>query len=414
MSAEAKPVVLTLLAVFWPGNDASGPNQSFRAMAEALSDNFTFRVVSRDRRYGAQAAERPSGVWTVCDGISTRYAAMGLSGATDVGEILRSTPHDVLVMNGFYDRDFTIPTLLLRALGRVPKRPVILSPRGEFAPGASSLKSVRKRVWRETARRLGLLSDVWLHATSEAEAGDIRRGFPWGRGVLVAPNIRKMIEPLPRQFSTDGITRLTFLGRISPVKNLDYALAALEHVCSPVKLRIYGPCQDAVYWEICRKIIARLPAHISVTYRGEIANSDVPAIMADTDLFFLPTKGENFGHSIFEALSCSVPVLVSDATPWRDLEAQAAGWDEPLSDPVAFARRIDEFTIMGEVARERLRSGARVLAEQSVRESDALVRTRAMLLAAMGVDKSTGCGCLQSAGRSIMDCGSRRAGAVQR
>ena len=50
---SGKPVVLTLLGCFWPGNDASGPNQSFIALASALQNEFDFRVVARDRAPGA-------------------------------------------------------------------------------------------------------------------------------------------------------------------------------------------------------------------------------------------------------------------------------------------------------------------------------------------------------------------------
>ena len=35
---------------------------------------------------------------------------------------------------------------------------------------------------------------------------------------------------------------------------------------------------------------------------------------------FLPSKGENFGHIIMESLAASTPVIISDLTPWKDLE----------------------------------------------------------------------------------------------
>ena len=56
--------------------------------------------------------------------------------------------------------------------------------------------------------------------------------------------------------------------------------------------------------------------------------------MAANDLFFLPTRGENFGHVIAEALSVGTPVLISDQTPWRKLAAVGLGHDLPLAVPV--------------------------------------------------------------------------------
>src|SRR5205823_11143200 len=100
-------------------------------------------------------------------------------------------------------------------LGRVPRRSTIRSPRGEFAAGALGLKASRKRAYLAVARRLGLLSDVWLHATGPREAEDIAREFPWSRGVLVAPNVRLLPALLPRPdhaVTEAGVTRLAFLG----------------------------------------------------------------------------------------------------------------------------------------------------------------------------------------------------------
>ena len=65
-------------------------------------------------------------------------------------------------------------------------------------------------------------------------------------------------------------------------------------------------------------------------------------LMQQLHLFVLPTTGENFGHSILEALLAGRPVLISDQTPWLGLTAKKTGWDLPLSDPAAFAAVITE------------------------------------------------------------------------
>ena len=50
----AKPIVLVLLGAYWPNHDATGPNQSFRAYAAALSDEFEFMVAGRDGPSGSE------------------------------------------------------------------------------------------------------------------------------------------------------------------------------------------------------------------------------------------------------------------------------------------------------------------------------------------------------------------------
>ena len=385
-SPAGRPVILVLLGAFWPGHEATGPNQSFRSFALALADEFEFKVVARDRAVGAVQALAPSGEWIDRGFASFRYCPVSaVRGALGLGEVLRATPHDLLMMNGFFDREFTIPALVLRRIGKALKRPAILSTRGEFADGALALKSVRKKAYFRFARSFGLVEDVWLHATGSREAEDVRSRCPFARGVLVAPNIRQIGKLSALRTSTmqpsarSSLLRLVFLGRIARVKNLAYALEVLREVRLPVIFDIYGPIQDAGYWQECRAIIDQLPPHVSVNHKGEIANSQVPETLAQYELFFFPTHGENFGHAILDALSVGVPVLISDRTPFLDLERKGAGWSLPLNAKDAYVAAIDTFAGLQGATRARLEQGARSLAEQVIRESDAVSKSRAMI-----------------------------------
>jgi glycosyltransferase involved in cell wall biosynthesis len=133
-----------------------------------------------------------------------------------------------------------------------------------------------------------------------------------------------------------GQLRAVFISRLSPKKNLSGALRLLAGVAGTVSFDIYGPAEDAQYWKECQGLIARLPANIKVRYEGEIEHSRVGRVFADHDLFLFPTLGENYGHVIFEALAAGCPVVISDQTPWRSLEAVGVGWDIPLSETERF------------------------------------------------------------------------------
>src|SRR5947199_71186 len=82
-------------------------------------------------------------------------------------------------------------------------------------------------------------------ATSEDEAAEFERGFPYARRIAVAPDFGMPLEPLAHRSAPPGPLRIVFLGRVSRVKNLDLALRALAHVTAPVAFDIYGPLQDA-------------------------------------------------------------------------------------------------------------------------------------------------------------------------
>lgn len=378
-----RPTVLVLLGAFWPDHEATGPNQSFKAMAAALCREFCFLVIGRDRPVDALASHAAPADWVQEPEYATRCVRVGRLGASGLRRILRTTPHDVMVLNGFFDDEFTIPALVLRRIGLVPRRPTILAPRGEFSAGAIGLKSARKYAYLRAARALGLIDDVWLHATGEDEAQDIRNACPWAERIAVAPNVRAL-RPLPAAHElgdADGRLRLVFLSRIDRKKNLDYALRVLAGIGAHAVLDIYGPISDAAYWAECEQLIAKLPGNVAAHYRGTLPNDAVSATIAGHDLFFLPTRGENFGHAIFDSLEAGVPVLISDQTPWRDLKA--AGDALPLAEPAAFRTAIEQFARLDPAERAAKRRAARATAENAVAASGAIERSRAMLLTAL-------------------------------
>lgn len=376
-----KPRILNCLGCYWPGNHATGPNHSFAAMAEALADEFDFTVVARSNSGSYSEQQSVDGSTEVIQ------LPVGPLGARGLRKLLNAVPHELLLLNGFHDREFTIPALMMRRVGLVPRKPVILSPRGEFAAGALSVKPARKRFFSATVRALHLLDDVWLHATAEHERRDIEAQHFRCRGVLHAPNVRSMPDLQPQTGeppSPDGRLNVIFLGRISPVKNLDFALEALRSVHVPVDFDIYGPVDDANYWSACQAKIARLPAHVRVSHKGVLPHDCVADTMARYDLLFLPSFGENFGHAIHEALSAGVPCLISDQTPWKKLRQQRAGWDIPLREPEAFVAAIEGLRSAPASEREALRRGARAAAEAAFEASGAVRATREMLQTALG------------------------------
>jgi glycosyltransferase involved in cell wall biosynthesis len=120
------------------------------------------------------------------------------------------------------------------------------------------------------------------------------------------------------------------------MKNLAGALRMLEGLSGDVSFDIYGPKEDVEYWDECQGLIAALPPNIRVRYEGEIEHERVADVLAEYDLFLFPTLGENYGHVISEALASGCPVVISDQTPWRNLEAEGIGWDIPLNEPERF------------------------------------------------------------------------------
>jgi glycosyltransferase involved in cell wall biosynthesis len=274
-----KPRIIVLIGAFWPGHESAGPNLSVKAMCETLADRFDFLLLARDRAFGAAEPLVPSNGWRNLGWAKIHYLPVGPRGATGLARLLRETPHDIVFTNSFFDKEFTIPLLVARRFAKVPRKPVVLSPRGEFSSGALRLNAVRKSLYRAMVSRLGLVRSVVFHTTSDEEERDVRAAFPANRIVRIT-NLRPTFPLPPHQPSpTGGPLRAAFVGRISPVKGLDLALESLKLVQKPVDFTIYGPISDTAHWAQCQAIIAALPSHVSARHGGELANDAVPGAL---------------------------------------------------------------------------------------------------------------------------------------
>jgi glycosyltransferase involved in cell wall biosynthesis len=380
-----RPRVLILTGCYPPGFRGGGPVRSMANLVEALSPEFDFRVVALDR----DRAEDPAypGVlsdrWQDRDGASVLYLP---TSAVSLKRLLRevaATNPDVIYLNGFFDPMFTLRLLLARRLGRLDS-PVVLAPRGDCSPGALEVKPMKKAIFVRLSRWCGLYSNLTWHASSELEREDILRvvGAVANDRIHVVTNLtdEAPAAPLTRgNGRSQGALRLCFLSRISPKKNLDFALRVLADVTVPVEFTILGPVEDAAYWATCQELMGRLPGHIRAHHAGEVLPADVRRTLSGQDLFFLPTRGENFGHVIYEALSAGVPVLISDRTPWTGLEAAGAGWNLPLEAPLEFARAIEAASRLLPAQRDAMAIRAHALANEQTRRSATIEGTRTLL-----------------------------------
>jgi glycosyltransferase involved in cell wall biosynthesis len=230
-----------------------------------------------------------------------------------------------LYVNSLWNPVFTIIPIVAARLGIIRARKVLIAPRGELTPGALSLKNKKKRLFLKWWGPFLKSMDVTWHASSDNEVSQIRAVVPWAHVEVSRVQTSLPFEPLAATAANGGCARLVFIGRISPMKNLDLILSTLQNLSKPVELDIYGPLEDVDYWSKCRSFIRQVPSFVQVKYRGELAPSEVRRTFSDYDAFIFPTLGENFGHVIAESLSASCPVVCSDRTPWTSLLERGGG-----------------------------------------------------------------------------------------
>jgi len=103
---------------------------------------------------------------------------------------------------------------------------------------------------------------------------------------------------------------LVSVGRLVGWKGIRIVIEAMAELPSTVRLVIVGTGPDE---ESLRSRAADLGIEDRVHFAGHKAHADLPALLAQCDLFVQPSIGEEaFGISVVEAMACGLPVLASN------------------------------------------------------------------------------------------------------
>jgi glycosyltransferase involved in cell wall biosynthesis len=121
---------------------------------------------------------------------------------------------------------------------------------------------------------------------------------------------------------------LLFLGRIHVKKGCDLLIRAFASACIEqpnLRLVIAGP--DSTGWVASLRVLAQQLGVLDlITWSGMLQGAAKWGAFYSAEAFVLPSHQENFGIAVAEALSCGVPVLISDKVNiWREVEDHEAG-----------------------------------------------------------------------------------------
>jgi len=383
-----KPVVLAFINNYLPGYKAGGIPRSMINTVENLSKYISFWIVTRDRDLGDTKpySSIRKDQWQTVGSAKVYYLSPQTSSFRNLKNLILTTKHDILYLNSFFDT-FTIKMLLIRKLGAITFTPVIIAPRGEFASAALKIKYLKKLVFIQFVRFMGLYKDITWHASSKFEEKDITDRMKINKNLihnaldlptkfLADDSISSLPDPATNY---DGL-KVVFLSRISRVKNLEYALQILSKVRARVFFDIYGTLEDLKYWNECQELIKKLPDNIKVKYMGIVKPDMVVPVFSFYDLFLFPSGGENYGHVIAESLTAGTPVLISDKTPWKNLQKDNIGWDFSLDQRGSFIEIIENCAAMSLEERLKKRESIKSMIDNYLLDPVVLEANRELFL----------------------------------
>lgn len=374
--------VLVFVDWYKPGYRGGGPVRSMINMVDHLNGQVRFHIVTADTDY-ATTDPYPGIVadtWTdLPSGERVWYASKSGRDRKTWRRLLAEREWDAVYINGMFSLWYSImPLWLLR--GSKQRRIVVA--RGMLLPGPMGQGALKKRLFLSLGKLFGMYRGVEFQATSADEVISIRKRIGLKMRIHEVTNLPRKLASTgrPSRVKRSGEARLVNVVRIATEKNIHLIIESLRGITGEVAFDLYGPVYHVDYWEQCKTAIATLPPNIRFIHHGALASEQVPGVLAGQyHALFMPNQGDNFGHTMVEAMCAGLPLLISDQSPWRDLQARHAGWDIPFGSTAPFTAAVQELVDMDQAAFDRLSAGAYAIGMAQVNDPATVQRTLNML-----------------------------------
>lgn len=190
--------------------------------------------------------------------------------------------------------------------------PVVIRPFGTLSNyTVSHRRSAMKRLYFAALERPTLRRVSAMHFTTEVERDEsLGHGIEWGaRAFIIPPPVRESDRQVPGAMRSSS--NVLVIARLNPVKRLELLLDAWPAVMARVptaRLVIAGE-GSSEYARSLRRRAANLGE--SVTFAGAVQGIGKQRLLAESDLFVLPSLHENFGIAVLEALAAGLPVVIT-------------------------------------------------------------------------------------------------------
>jgi glycosyltransferase involved in cell wall biosynthesis len=224
-------------------------------------------------------------------------------------------------------------------LGRIAARsmgiPVIFTAHGwAFTDG---VPGVQRLAYKMIERACGSLCDHIVTVCHYDRQLALSAGIAPASRITTVHNGMPLLPPVRREAAAAGPVRIGMVARFDTQKDHDTLLRALVRLShKDWRLHLIGG-GDA---SSTARMAAKLNIMDRIEFMGE--SSNVPALLAELDVFCLISRWEGFPRSILEAMRASLPVVASDVAGVREsVEDTVNGYVVPVGDDRLLAKSLE-------------------------------------------------------------------------
>jgi len=326
---ESKPNILLFTDWYLPAYKAGGPVVSIYQLVQLMQKKFQFYIICSNSDLGENEAFKniDTNTWIDGDyGEKIKYWRKKNCIKNNYLLLIKETKPMAIYYNSVFSYNFTLkPIFYYLKLYDVKQ---FLSPRGMLHSAAISLKSRKKRLFLWLIKYTHFFRNIIFIATDKQEQKYISH-HELKTPIIIVPNIPDC-SFLDLETSIIKQNHIITIARIAPEKNALMALDVISEISKPITYTWIGDSKNKNYFDSFMQKAQNLPPHIDFKYLGALPKKEVKKVILESNIFFLPTLGENYGHAIFEALAASLPSVIGNNTPF--INADMPGLYQAASD----------------------------------------------------------------------------------
>ena len=348
--------ILIFIDWYTPAFKAGGPISSIYNLTHFLEEEFNFYIVTSNKDLNSKKELQgiKTNEWQQINKSKVIYLDERSQNKKMLKKIVEDINPDKIYLNGIFSFFFSVlPCYLFNKSFEI-----IINPRGMFGSSALSKKKFKKLLFIKLVNIISFYKNICWHVSNEAEFSELRNNIEVVTKHSIIPNLPKVLKHINNKRIDNKELRLISVCRINKIKNIHFVLEILKDINIKCHYKVIGFIEDDNYYLKLKKIVKFLPKNIKVDFTGHLKSNEIEIHYNRSDLFISSSLNENYGHSIVEALSSGLPVLISNNCPWIGLEESFAGFRIRL-DKIEFQEKILFFYNLNQDDYKKFNLGAR-------------------------------------------------------
>lgn len=237
--------------------------------------------------------------------------------AKEIEDFILSEKFDLIQLQSMWAKSYHQVALIARK----HNIPYIITPRGMLEPWSLSQKKWKKKLALMLYQKKDLQKAACIFTTAEMEAQHVRE-----------LGVNAPMSVIPNGIETDGYAcrtslkgvkkQILFLSRVHVKKGIEILIDAFGKLraeggeFNEWSVVIVGNGEED-YIENLKHKVNELGLENCIKILPPVFGVDKTKLYQESSLFCLPSYSENFGMVIAEAMSCGVPAITTNGTPWQ-------------------------------------------------------------------------------------------------